>query len=200
MNKLITLLMASAIALTATSCGGDSEPEIIDNSTTNVNVTINGHKFVDLGLPSGTLWAETNIGASTPYEDGDYFAWGEIKTKSSYTESNYKYWGSKYNSTDGKTSLTASDDAATAKWGAGCRIPSTTELKELKSKCSWSWKSNYNGTSGYLVTGPNGNSIFLPAAGMCDDEELEFHGTEGNYWSCQPYSEDKYYTPVRDKK
>ena len=193
MNKLTTLLMASAIALTATSCGGDSEPEIIDNSTTNVNVTINGHKFVDLGLPSGTLWAETNIGASTPYEDGDYFAWGEIKTKSSYTESNYKYWGSKYNSTDGKTSLTASDDAATAKWGAGCRIPSTAELKELKSKCSWSWKSNYNGTSGYLVTGPNGNSIFLPAAGMCDDEELEFHGTEGNYWSCQPYSEDKYY-------
>ena len=188
--------MASAIAVAATSCGGDSDdPEIVDNDnpTTTTPTTINGYKFVDLGLPSGTLWAETNIGASTPYEDGDYFAWGEIKTKSSYTESNYKYWGSKYNSTDGKTSLTASDDAATAKWGAGCRIPSTAELKELKSKCSWSWKSNYNGTSGYLVTGPNGNSIFLPAAGMCDDEELEFHGTEGNYWSCQPYSEDKYY-------
>ena len=196
MNKLTTLLMASAIAVAATSCGGDSDdPEIVDNDnpTTTTPTTINGHKFVDLGLPSGTLWAETNNGASTPYEDGDYFAWGEIKAKSSYTESNYKYWGSKYNSTDGKTSLTASDDAATAKWGAGCRIPSTAELKELKSKCSWSWKSNYNGTSGYLVTGPNGNSIFLPAAGMCDDEKLEFHGTEGNYWSCQPYSEDKYY-------
>ena len=190
--------MALAIALTATSCGGDSDPEIVDNDNpaTNVPTTINGHKFVDLGLPSGTLWAETNIGASTPYEDGDYFAWGETKSKSSYTESNYKYWGSKYNSADGKTSLSASDDAATAKWGDGCRIPSTTELKELKSKCSWSWKSNYNGASGYLVTGPNGNSIFLPAAGLRDEEELEFHGTEGNYWSCQPNSDDKYYAQL----
>ena len=110
MNKLTTLLMASAIALTATSCGGDSEPEIIDNSTTNVNVTINGHKFVDLGLPSGTLWAETNVGASTPYEDGDYFAWAETKPKSRYSLDNQKSTVNKYK--DGKTTLDAADDAA----------------------------------------------------------------------------------------
>lgn len=190
MNKLITLLMASAIALTATSCGGDSEPEIIDNSTTNVNVTINGHKFVDLGLPSGTLWAETNIGASTPYEDGDYFAWAETKPKSRYSLDNQKSTVNKYK--DGKTTLDAADDAATANWGSSCRMPTTTEMKELKDKCTWTWKSNYNGASGYLVKGSNGNSIFLPATGLRDEEDFVFHGTEGNYWSSQTLKIGKY--------
>ena len=190
MNKLTTLLMASAIALTATSCGGDSEPEIIDNSTTNVNVTINGHKFVDLGLPSGTLWAETNIGASTPYEDGDYFAWAETKPKSRYSLDNQKSNVNKYK--DGKTTLDAADDAATANWGSSCRMPSTTEMKELKDKCTWTWKSNYNGASGYLVKGSNGNSIFLPATGLRDEEDFVFHGTEGNYWSSQTLKIGKY--------
>ena len=190
MNKLTTLLMASAIALTATSCGGDSEPEIIDNSTTNVNVTINGHKFVDLGLPSGTLWAETNIGASTPYEDGDYFAWAETKPKSRYSLDNQKSTVNKYK--DGKTTLDAADDAATANWGSSCRMPSTTDMKELKDKCTWTWKSNYNGASGYLVKGSNGNSIFLPATGLRDEEDFVFHGTEGNYWSSQTLKIGKY--------
>ena len=183
--------MASAIALTATSCGGDSDdPEIIDNSTTNVNVTINGHKFVDLGLPSGTLWAETNIGASTPYEDGDYFAWAETKPKSRYSLDNQKSNVNKYK--DGKTTLDAADDAATANWGSSCRMPSTTEMKELKDKCTWTWKSNYNGASGYLVKGSNGNSIFLPATGLRDEEDFVFHGTEGNYWSSQTLKIGKY--------
>ena len=183
--------MASAIALTATSCGGDSDdPEIIDNSTTNVNVTINGHKFVDLGLPSGTLWAETNIGASTPYEDGDYFAWAETKPKSRYSLDNQKSNVNKYK--DGKTTLDAADDAATANWGSSCRMPSTTEMKELKDKCTWTWKSNYNGASGYLVKGSNGNSIFLPATGLRDEEDFVFHGTEGNYWSSQTRKIGKY--------
>ena len=190
MNKLTTLLMASAIALTATSCGGDSEPEIIDNSTTNVNVTINGHKFVDLGLPSGTLWAETNVGASTPYEDGDYFAWAETKPKSRYSLDNQKSNVNKYK--DGKTTLDAADDAATANWGSSCRMPTTTEMKELKDKCTWTWKSNYNGASGYLVKGSNGNSIFLPATGLRDEEDFVFHGTEGNYWSSQTLKIGKY--------
>ena len=191
MNKLTTLLMASAIAIAATSCGGDSDdPEIIDNSTTNVNVTINGHKFVDLGLPSGTLWAETNIGASTPYEDGDYFAWAETKPKSRYSLDNQKSNVNKYK--DGKTTLDAADDAATANWGSSCRMPTTTEMKELKDKCTWTWKSNYNGASGYLVKGSNGNSIFLPATGLRDEEDFVFHGTEGNYWSSQTLKIGKY--------
>ena len=193
MNKLTTLLMASAIALTATSCGGDSDdPEIVDNDnpTTTTPTTINGHKFVDLGLPSGTLWAETNIGASTPYEDGDYFAWAETKPKSRYSLDNQKSNVNKYK--DGKTTLDAADDAATANWGSSCRMPTTTEMKELKDKCTWTWKSNYNGASGYLVKGSNGNSIFLPATGLRDEEDFVFHGTEGNYWSSQTLKIGKY--------
>ena len=193
MNKLTTLLMASAIAVAATSCGGDSDdPEIVDNDnpTTTTPTTINGHKFVDLGLPSGTLWAETNIGASTPYEDGDYFAWAETKPKSRYSLDNQKSTVNKYK--DGKTTLDAADDAATANWGSSCRMPTTTEMKELKDKCTWTWKSNYNGASGYLVKGSNGNSIFLPATGLRDEEDFVFHGTEGNYWSSQTLKIGKY--------
>ena len=185
--------MASAIAVAATSCGGDSDdPEIVDNDnpTTTTPTTINGHKFVDLGLPSGTLWAETNIGASTPYEDGDYFAWAETKPKSRYSLDNQKSTVNKYK--DGKTTLDAADDAATANWGSSCRMPTTTEMKELKDKCTWTWKSNYNGASGYLVKGSNGNSIFLPATGLRDEEDFVFHGTEGNYWSSQTLKIGKY--------
>ena len=131
------------------------------------NKVINGHKFVDLGLPSGLLWAETNVGAFAPYADGDYYAWGETETKSSYSWDTYK-WGSsttKYNSSDGKTTLEASDDVATVKWGKECRMPSPAEFQELYNKCDWTWKSSYNGASGYLVTGPSGQTIFLPASG-----------------------------------
>lgn len=146
---------------------------------------VNGHKFVDLGLPSGLLWAETNVGASTPYADGDYYAWGETQTKSDYSWSTYK-WGSnytKYNSSDGKTTLEASDDVATVKWGKECRMPSRAEFQELYNKCDWTWKSNYNGTSGYLVKGPNGQTIFLPASGDRYDGYLGSHGSYGHYWS-----------------
>ena len=71
-------------------------------------------------------------------------------------------------------------------------MPTTTEMKELKDKCTWTWKSNYNGASGYLVKGSNGNSIFLPATGLRDEEDFVFHGTEGNYWSSQTLKIGKY--------
>lgn len=146
---------------------------------------VNGHKFVDLGLPSGLLWARNNVGASTPYADGDYYAWGETQTKSYYSWSTYK-WGSnltKYNSSDGKTTLEASDDVATVKWGKECRMPSRAEFQELYNKCDWTWKSNYNGTSGYLVKGPNNQTIFLPASGDRLNGDLNYHGFYGDYWS-----------------
>ena len=146
---------------------------------------INGHKFIDLGLPSGLLWAETNVGASTPYADGDYYAWGETETKSYYSSDTYK-WGNsptKYKSSDGKTTLEASDDVATVKWGKECRMPSRAEFQELYNKCDWTWKSYNNGTSGYLVTGPSGQTIFLPASGYRYNGGLSNHGYYGNYWS-----------------
>lgn len=148
---------------------------------TSPTYTINGHKFVDLGLPSGLLWARSNIGAALSTENGDYFAWGETEPKSCYDWSTYK-WGNdinnmtKYNSSDGKTTLDAEDDAATVNWGAPCRMPDSSEFKELYNECDWSRKSYCIGTSGYLVTGPNGNTIFFPNSG---DEGME----EGYYWS-----------------
>lgn len=152
-------------------------------------IVINGHQFVDLGLPSGLLWAHTNVGASSSSDDGDYFAWGETVSKSYYYWNTYK-WGSpcsKYNSSDGKTFLDSEDDAATVNWGVPCRMPDFSEFEELYNKCDWSWKSNYKGTSGYLVTGPNGNTIFFPASGIRYDDVLEDHGSYGHYWSRSLY-------------
>lgn len=146
---------------------------------------INGHKFVDLGLPSGLLWAETNVGASSATDAGDYFAWGETEPKTNYSWDTYK-WGvtpTKYNDTDGKTVLDAEDDVATVKWGAPCRMPSYSELEELYDNCHMLSKSDYNGVSGHLFTGPNGNTIFLPASGGIDNETYYNRGEYGYYWS-----------------
>lgn len=142
------------------------------------DIIINGHKFVDLGLPSGLLWAKSNVGAIASSDDGDYFAWGETIPKLYYYWSTYKWgdaWGSysKYNSTDGKTILDSEDDAATVNWGAPCRMPSPSDFEELQDNCEWSWKDNYQGVKGCLVTGPNGNSIFLPASGYRDYDFLD---------------------------
>ena len=153
-------------------------------------ILINGHWFIDLGLPSGLLWAESNVGASSFSDDGDYFAWGETKSKSYYDWNTYK-WGNnynnlfKYNSSDGKTTLDSEDDAATVNWGAPCRMPDPSELVELKNECDWFWQPNFEGTgtSGYLVVGPNNYCIFLPASGYRNDDDTYYHGWTGYYWS-----------------
>lgn len=155
-------------------------------------IDINGHQFVDLGLPSGLLWARTNVGASSPSDDGDYFAWGETKSKSNYDFNSYKwaagsydfyYYCSKYNSSDGKQTLDLLDDAAILNWGMGCFMPEPSEFEELYNECDWTWTGD-----GYLVTGPNGNAIFFPASGYRDEEVLVEHGSCGNYWSSSRHS------------
>lgn len=154
---------------------------------------VNGHKFVDLGLPSGLLWAETNIGASSATDDGDYYAWGEIESKTDYSWNVYK-WGndhdnlSKYNSSDIKIVIDREDGVATIKWGGSCRMPLSSEFKELCEECDWSWRSNYQGTSGFLITGSNGNTIFFPASGYRYNGNLDRHGTYGYYWTRSLYS------------
>lgn len=164
-----------------------------EKPTSSTYTLINGHKFVDLGLPSGLLWACTNIGVpGSSSLVGYYFAWGETEPKlSDYSWSTYK-WGddnmTKYNYSDGKKTLDAEDDAATVNWGAPCRMPDSSEFEELYNKCDWSWKSNYNGTSGYLVTGPNGNTIFLPVSGGRYNNVLSNPDSYGNYWSRSLYS------------
>ena len=125
-------------------------------------------QYVDLGLPSGTKWATCNVGASKPEEYGDYFAWGEVTPKATYSWDNYK-WGTennltKYNAKDNKTILEPSDDAAIYNWGSNWRMPTDAEMSELRAHTTWQWTS-INGVNGLKLTGPNGNSIFLPAAG-----------------------------------
>ena len=156
-----------------------------------------GHEYVDLGLPSGLKWATCNVGATTPEEYGDYFAWGEVEPKTSYYWSTYKYcvdnWDNltKYctNSdsgkdgfTDNKTELDPEDDATHVNWGGAWRMPTYDEFSELKNNCTWDWTTQ-NGVNGYKVTGANANSIFLPAAGHMEVGTLYHAGSSGCYWS-----------------
>ena len=153
------------------------------------------HEYVDLGLPSRTLWAKTNIGASSEEDFGNYYAWGETKTKQTYDWSTYKYCNGSENSifkyTGYNETLDSSDDAATANWGEDWRMPTMEEFNELRDRCSWNY-TRVNGVEGYLVTGPNGNSIFLPTAGMMN---YSFHtnNEQGRYWSSSSaYSDVQY--------
>lgn len=164
------------------------------------------HEYVDLGLPSGTLWATCNVGATSPEEYGDYFAWGETEPKSTYDWSTYKWCNGTLNTltnycvesrygnngfTEDKTELDLEDDAAFVNWGSGWRMPSLEQQKELLEQCTWEW-TTLNGTNGYKVTGPNGNSIFLPAAGYRNGGELDCIGSDGFYWSRSLYTRYSY--------
>jgi hypothetical protein len=151
------------------------------------------HEYVDLGLPSGIKWATCNVGAESPEDYGDYFAWGEIEPKDYYDWSTYKWCegdsitqtkyctDSSCGTVDNKIILDISDDAANANWGGDWRMPTTEELEELSTKCTWTWEQK-NGVNGCTVTGPNGNSIFLPAAGVRYESSLGAAGTYGCYW------------------
>lgn len=146
--------------------------------------------IVDLGL--SVKWASWNLGASLPEEYGCYFAWGETAPKKEYDWSTYKFGDSsyftKYNSTDGLTQLELEDDAANVLWGEGWRMPTHEEELELFNMCSWE-DVMINGVSGYRITGPNGNSIFMPRGGIYDatdfgsSDEAIFVNTNGWYWS-----------------
>ena len=150
--------------------------------------TIEGHGYVDLGL--SVKWATKNVGASSPSDYGDYFAWGETETKSSYDwdncfdclDSTGDSWGT-YKIL-GKTSIspTSGHDTARENWGGTWRMPTNAEFEELCNKCTWTWTSQ-GGHKGCKVTGPNGNSIFLPAAGWRSGTDRLFVGVDGYYWS-----------------
>lgn len=152
-----------------------------------------GHEYVDLGL--SVKWATCNIGASVPEEYGGYYAWGETESKKKYSWRSYKWCtegrtsltkycaDSRYAMLiDDKTELDANDDVAHVEWGGTWRIPTIVELYELYSKCKWNWMTK-NGVNGYMVTGPNGKTIFLPAAGFNKGSEVCDRGIYGFYWS-----------------
>ena len=153
------------------------------------------HDWVDLGLPSGTLWATCNVGANSPEEYGDYFAWGETEPKNYYYWNTYKWCKGSYNTltkycslsnygyngfTDGKTELDPEDDAAYVNWGSSWRMPTLEQQQELVEYCTWTW-TQQNGVNGQLVIGPNGDTIFLPAAGDRLFESFRFTGSSGYY-------------------
>lgn len=154
------------------------------------NSYINGHEYVDLGLPSGLKWATCNVGANKPEDYGNCYAWGETGTKSKYYSNNSKTYGKQMNDIKGNSQY----DAARANWGGTWRLPTKAELEDLNNKCTWKWTTQ-NGVNGYKVTGPNGNSIFLPAAGYRYLSWLNFAGGDGSYWSSTPgesYSSNAY--------
>ena len=149
--------------------------------------------YVDLGLPSGQLWAKCNLGATSPEEYGSYFAWGETTDKTTYSWETYAHYKdsifTKYNGSDGLSILEATDDAATARLGVNWRIPSKAEFDELLNNCTATFTTS-NGISGYRFTGPNGNSIFLPMSGGRDGDGLLSSGESGFYWLSSLYSDD----------
>ena len=172
MKKLFLLAAAALLTLGMASCGHN-----------------NG--YVDLGLPSGLLWAECNVGADTPEGYGDHFAWGEVSPKQVYSWKTYAYGRSdghltKY-CTDGDcgvvdnlTTLKPCDDAATVILGKGARMPTASEWQELLDNCRSEW-TQQNGVYGRRFTGPNGKSLFLPAAGVRIYSGAL--GSAGDYWS-----------------
>ena len=135
----------------------------------------NGHAYVDLGLPSGILWATCNVGAISPDGYGNYYAWGETSTKEVYSRETYTYLDNPY-------ILPSSADAATINWGTGWRMPTKEEMNELVTNCTHVWTTR-NGVRGSLFTGPNGKSIFLPAVGYRHNSELGGFLIYGYYWS-----------------
>ena len=158
------------------------------------------HEYVDLGLPSGTLWATMNIGAENPEDYGDYFAWGETEGyndgKTTFNWSTYtlcngssttltKYCTDRnYGTVDTKTELDLEDDAAYVNWGPNWRMPSYAQQDELinSSYTTMVW-TTMNGVNGRKITSrTNGNSIFLPAAGCLDDTSRYYEGSGGYYW------------------
>lgn len=156
------------------------------------------HTYVDLGLPSGTLWATCNIGASEPEEYGDYFSWGETSTKKDYSSST-SFTGGKTNSDlvrkgvlDAKGNLTAKYDAATKQWGENWRMPTKTEFKELLDNCVWV-KTRINSIDVYKVSSKvNSNSIIIPLAGERNGTTAYEVGSCGYYWSSTTVENDRF--------
>ena len=206
MKKIVFLMFAAGVMMTLgmASCNKDD-----DNTNNNTNTTTPTNptnptdptnptnpttgEWVDLGLPSGLLWAKCNLGATTPEGKGNYYAWGETQTKSEYSWANYIYGDydsetgtytmykyntlESYGTVDNKTTLEASDDVATAVLGSGARIPTQAEWEELLDNTTAEW-TVVNYVNGCKFTASNGNSLFLPAAFYRNGSSLY-----GLYWS-----------------
>lgn len=196
MKKFFFLMAMAIVALGFTACTNNH-----DNPTTEPN-SETAVEWIDLGLPSGTLWGKCNIGATAPEEYGDYFVWGETVTKQVYDWSTYRYCTAdgdslltltKYNTSeaygmvDNLTILQTTDDVA-VDVASGTRIPTREDWEELLAGTVAEW-GTLNGVGGYCLTAPNGNSLFLPAAGSSNGKELVAAGEYGFYWSASLFTD-----------
>lgn len=167
----------------------------------------NGHSFVDLGLTSGTLWATFNVGASSPEDFGNYYAWGECSTKSDYSRNTYEYWHAATGSTvdasgthpavpahyDDLGNISGTQyDVAKSEWGTGWCIPTRDQFAELVQECDWTWTQE-NGVNGYKVASKSDATkyIFLPAAGYYFGTWCSASSSEGYYWTSVPYNTEE---------
>lgn len=157
---------------------------------------------IDLGLPSGTKWASWNVGASAPEEFGGYYAWGETEEKDYYDWSTYaycdgSYWDCYYIGSD----ISGTEyDVAHVKWGGSWRMPTGQQIRELFDNCTVAWKTR-NGVNGIVVSGPNGATIFLPAAGYRSKDDIILKGSYGYYWSSYLSSDSDagdFYFPIKN--
>ena len=207
-NALMDIILgdeADAVTMLRADVNSDGETNIADINAL-IDIILGGgvpapdnHEWVDLGLPSGTLWATMNVGANNPEDYGHFFAWGEIAPKDVYTWETYKWCdGSGYMLTkyctdslsgrvDNKAFLDLRDDAAYVNWGRSWRTPSKEQIQELCEVCTSEW-TTVNDVNGMLITGPNGSTMFLPAAGSCWDSSIDEQGSCGLYWANTIYS------------
>lgn len=196
-TKLLVLflsLISSIFTVQAQSINGDMNGDgvlTVDDITLLVDAVLRAsseagsNDYVDLGLTSGTLWATCNLGATNPTDYGNYYAWGEIKTKKTFTIANYVA-----PSLEAADELPVSADAAYLASAGNWRIPSSKQMDELIRECSWTWTKE-GPTKGYKVEGPNKKSIFLPAAGQHEYSAMD-QGITGYYWTrtISPNDED----------
>ena len=200
MKKQSIIIISIMLALAACTTGCKKDNDDGDD-------TVDGQAYIDLGLPSGTLWAAYNVGATKPEGYGDYFAWGETQPKSTYKWSTYQYCNGGYNHLtkycnssnyghngfiDNLTTLLPKDDAATVNWGDGWCIPTVDQWRELCDNTTSTWTTQ-NGVNGQLFTASNGKSLFLPAAGGCWVDKLNGVGSYGSYWSSSLYTAEPYH-------
>ncbi|MCC8120192.1 MAG: DUF1566 domain-containing protein [Bacteroidales bacterium] len=167
----------------------NKQEQFISSQISTPSDFIGGHGFVDLGI--GIKWATCNLGASSPSEYGNFYAWGETATKNSYDEENSTTYNIKTDDISGKSTY----DVARLMWGDTWRLPTKDEFEILLTQCVWT-EITEKGHKGMKVTGPNGNSIFLPATGVRVGKKLNNRGSCGYYWSSTPYTdEDNYNIP-----
>ena len=202
MNRTLKAILAVMLMmLFSAGCSKPDEPNDGGNGH-----ELNGHEYVDLDLPSGTLWATCNVGADAPEEYGDYYAWGETTPKVLYDWKSYKYGrfiheqyelnkyctDSRYGFNgfvDSLVVLESDDDVARVCWGEGWRMPTIGEWEELFLNTTGTW-TTLNGVKGWRITASNGNGLFLPAAGYWWDDVL--NADLGLYWSASLNKEFPY--------